>query len=72
VALDAEPGNPAAQATLSEAKSVSGDLFLRAYQQRETDPAEAVKLFKEVVAMTPADDQNHIKAKGFIERLEPR
>lgn len=72
VALDAEPANTAAQAILTEAKTVSGELFLRAYQQRETDPAEAVKLFKEVVAMTPADDQNHIKSKGFIERLEPR
>jgi len=72
VALDAEPGNTAAQAILTEAKTVSGDLYLRAYQQRETDPAEAVKLFKEVVAMTPADDQNHLKAKGFIERLEQR
>ena len=39
---------------------------------RESDQAEALKLFKEVVAMTPPDDANHVKALGYIERFEAR
>ena len=71
-ALAAEPGQPGAQALITEAKQLSGDLYLRAYQLRESDPPEALKLFKEVLAMTPVDDQNHLKAQGYIERLEAR
>ena len=69
-ALEAEPGHPGAQAIITEAKQISGDLYLRAYQLRDTDQPEALKLFKEVLAMTPPDDEHHVKAKGYIERLE--
>ncbi len=72
VVLSAEPTDVKAAALISEARGITGDLYLRAYQLRLTDPPEAVKLFKEVVAMTTPDDQNHVKAKGFIERLEAR
>jgi hypothetical protein len=71
-ALEAMPGEAAAQAIVTEGRQISGDLYVRAYQLRDTDPSEAVKLFKEVIAMTPSDDQNHVKAKGFVERLEAR
>ena len=71
-ALAAEPTHPGAQAIVTEAKQISGDLYRRAYQLRDTDQAEALKLFKEVVAMTPADDQNHVRAQGYIERFEAR
>ena len=71
-ALEAEPGHPGAQAIITEAKQISGDLYLRAYQLRDTDQPEALKLFKEVLAMTPPDDEHHVKAKGYIERLEAR
>ena len=71
-ALSAEPTHPGAQAIVTEAKQISGDLYLRAYQLRDTDQPEALKLFKEVVAMTPADDQNHVRSQGYIERFEAR
>jgi hypothetical protein len=71
-ALAAEPGHPGAQAIVTEARQISGDLYLRAYQLRDTDQPEALKLFKEVVAMTPPDDENHTKAQGFIQRFEAR
>lgn len=71
-ALAAEPGHAGAQGIISEAKQMSGDLYLRAYQLRDSDQAEAVKLFKEVLAMTPPDDPNHVKALGYVERLEAR
>ena len=72
IALDAEPQHAGAKGLVGEGKAASSDLYFRAYQLRETDPVEAVRLFKEVVAMTLPDDQNHLKAKGFIERLEAR
>jgi tetratricopeptide (TPR) repeat protein len=71
-ALEAEPGHAAAQAIITEGKQISGDLYVRAYQLRDTDQGEALKLFKEVYAMTPADDENHTKAKGYIDRFEGR
>ena len=71
-ALAAEPGHPGAQAIVTEAKQLSADLYFRAYQLRDSDQAEALKLFKEVLAMTPPDDQNHVKAQGYIERFEAR
>lgn len=70
--LDAEPGHPGAQAILHEGRQISTDLYFRAYQLRDTDQPEALKLFKEVVAMTPPDDPNHGKAKGDIDRFERR
>lgn len=71
-ALEAEPGHAGAQAIVTEAKQVSNDLYYRAYQLRDTDQPEALKLFKELVAMTPSDDEHHVKAKGYIERFEAR
>lgn len=72
LALAAEPGHPGAQAIVTEARQLSGDLYLRAYQLRDSDQPEALKLFKEVLAMTPPDDPNHVKARGYIERFEAR
>lgn len=72
VALEAEPGHPGAQAIVTEAKQISGDLYLRAYQLRDSDQVEALKLFKEVLAMTPPDDEKHVKAQGYIERFQAR
>jgi hypothetical protein len=71
-ALAAEPGHAGAQAIITEARQLSGDLYLRAYQLRDSDQPEALKLFKEVLAMTPPDDPNHVKAQGYIERFEAR
>lgn len=71
-ALAADPSLAAAQAIITEAKQASSDLYYRAYQQRDDDPVEALKLFKQVVEMTPPDDQNHQRAQGYIDRLEGR
>ncbi|MDP1823501.1 MAG: hypothetical protein Q8L48_09670 [Archangium sp.] len=71
-ALEADPGHAGAQAILTEAKQISSELYYRAYQQRDTDQVEALKLFKEVLAMTTPDDPNHVKAQGYIERFQAR
>lgn len=71
-ALEAEPGHPGAQAIITEGRQISGELYIRAYLIRDTDQPEALKMFKEVFAMTTSDDPNHDKAKGYIEKFEAK
>lgn len=68
--LRADPGHAGAQAILAEARGKAKDLFLQGYALKETNPEDAVKMFKEVMAMTPRDDETHQKAKSWVERLE--
>jgi tetratricopeptide (TPR) repeat protein len=68
--LLAEPTHPGAQSIVAEAKRQASELYLRAYQIRETSPEEAIKMFKDVMVMTPPDDEFHSKAKGKIEDLQ--
>lgn len=68
--LKADPGHAGAQAIAVELRGKAKDLFLQAYQLKGTDPDEAIKLFKEVIAMTPKDDENHAKAKNWLEKLQ--
>lgn len=46
------------------------ELYLRGYQLRESAPDEAAKLFKQVMAMTPPEDENHQKAKSRLAEIE--
>jgi hypothetical protein len=66
--LDADPGNIEAQSIASEAKNHAKDLYMRAYSVKETDPDEAAKLFKQVLDMTPPDDEYHQKAKQRLSK----
>jgi hypothetical protein len=45
-------------------------MYLQAYALKETSPDEAVKLFKEVLVMTPKDDENHRKAEDWVDKLQ--
>jgi hypothetical protein len=67
--LKLEPGNADALTTLKEARMQAKELYLRAYQLKESDPEEALKRFDEVVAMTPSDDDFHLKAQARSEEL---
>jgi tetratricopeptide (TPR) repeat protein len=68
VVLDADPGNVEAQSIVSEAKSHAKDLYMRAYSIKDSDPDEAIRLFKQVVEMTPKDDEYHVKAEGRLKK----
>jgi tetratricopeptide (TPR) repeat protein len=65
----AEPNNPDAATVLEDARNEARELYLRGYQLRETSPREARGLFKQVVAMTPADDDQQQKALSRLEEL---
>lgn len=68
--LEVDPGHPGATQLISEARQQAHEIYLRGYQLRETSPDEAVRLFKEVLAMTPADDIDHQKAQSRLEELQ--
>lgn len=61
--LAADPGHNGAQAIMSEARKAAQDVYLKAYQLKDSDPDEAAVLFKQVVQMTLKDDEYHQKAQ---------
>lgn len=69
-ALKVDGQNPGAQAIVTELRGKAKDLYLQAYQLKDAQPDEAVKLFKEVCLITPSGDELHGKAKKRIEELE--
>jgi hypothetical protein len=70
--LLADPQNIGAQALISEGRKQAHDVYLRGYQLKATDPDQAKVLFKEVIAMTPSDDEDHQKAKAKIAEIDGR
>jgi len=68
--LEDEPDNEAAMETLRSARDAAREVYHRAYQIRDGSPGEALALFKQVMAMTPPDDDNHQKAKVRAAELE--
>jgi tetratricopeptide (TPR) repeat protein len=67
--LQADPGHAGAQNILTELKTKAKDVFLQAYQLKDSSPEDALPKFREVLAMTPSDDETHQKAKSWIEKL---
>ena len=66
----ADPGHVGAQALITEGKTQARDAYLRGYQLKDNSPDEAIKLFKDVMSMTPSDDETHQKAKSRIAELQ--
>jgi tetratricopeptide (TPR) repeat protein len=67
--LQADPGHAGASNILSELRTKAKDIFLQAYALKDANPEDAIPKFREVIAMTPADDETHQKAKNWIEKL---
>jgi pSer/pThr/pTyr-binding forkhead associated (FHA) protein len=68
--LLADPSHPGAQSIVGEARRQASELYMRAYQLRESSPEDAIKMFKDVVQMTPPDDEYHEKAQTKIKDLQ--
>ena len=68
--LQADSGHVGAQALVNEARNQARDVYLRGYQLKESSPDEAIRLFKDVMNMTPPDDDNHQKAKARVAELQ--
>jgi tetratricopeptide (TPR) repeat protein len=69
-AIYADPNNVPAQSILSEARKAAQDTYLRAYQIKDQNPEEAIVLFKQVIQMTPSDNEHHQKAKRQLDTLK--
>ncbi len=68
--LQADPNHAGAQSIVQEARSQAKDIYLRGYQLKDTDSDAAAKLFKEVMAITPKDDEYHQKAQARLSELQ--
>lgn len=68
--LQADPGHPGASNILSDLRSRAKDIYLQAYTLKAANPEDAIPKFKEVIAMTPPDDENHQKAKNWLRQLQ--
>ena len=68
--LQADSGHVGAQALVNEARNQAREIYLRGYQLKESSPDEAIRLFKDVMNMTPPDDENHQKAKSRVTELQ--
>lgn len=68
-ALQADPSHTGAKNIMEELKGKAKDVYLSAYSIKDTNPDEALVKFKDVVAMTTADDEYNQKAKTWIEKL---
>jgi len=75
VALDkrltgTQTSSPLAQKFIIEARSKAREAFLMGYALKDTEPDEARKRFREVLALTLPDDETHQKAKNWLGRLK--
>jgi tetratricopeptide (TPR) repeat protein len=68
-AQKADPGHAGAQGIINEMRQKAKDLYLLAYSTKDSNPEDALQKFKEVLAMTPSDDETHQKAQRRIEEL---
>ena len=71
-ALQADKNHAGALNIVTEMRAKAKDLYLQAYALKDSSPEDAVPKFREVMLMTPADDETHQKAKGWAEKLSQR
>ncbi|QRO01207.1 FHA domain-containing protein [Archangium violaceum] len=69
-ALQSDPSHAGANNIVTELRQKAKDLYLQAYALKDTNPEDAVPKFREVMAMTLADDETHQKSKSWIEKLQ--
>lgn len=71
-AVEADPGNDAAQRQLERAVARAKELYLEGYVARTTDPETARRIFRRVVQVLPPGDETYEKAKRWLDQLEGR
>ncbi|HLK99279.1 MAG TPA: FHA domain-containing protein [Myxococcaceae bacterium] len=68
--LQADPGHAGASNIVNDLKSKAKEIYLQAYALKDSNPEDAIPKFKEVMAMTPPDDETHQKAKNRLADLQ--
>lgn len=69
-ALQADPTHAGANNIVSELRSKAKDLYMQAYALKDTNPEDAVPMFKDVMTMSTPDDETYQKAKSWVEKLK--
>ncbi|MDC0708805.1 FHA domain-containing protein [Stigmatella sp. ncwal1] len=67
--LQADPGHVGASNLLNDLRVKAKDIYMQAYALKDANPEDAIPKFKEVIAMTPSDDETHGKAKTWLEKI---
>jgi tetratricopeptide (TPR) repeat protein len=67
-ALQADPGHVGAQRIVRELREKAQDMMHPHYHP-DDDPDQVVERFRQIMAMTPPEDELHQKAKSWIEKL---
>jgi len=62
--------SPLAQRFLRESRNTAKDTYLMGYALKESDPREARRLFRTVIALTVPEDELHQKSKRWLEKLQ--
>ncbi|KFE66408.1 FHA domain-containing protein [Hyalangium minutum] len=68
--IQADPGHAGASNILTELRQKAKDLYLQAYALKDANPEDAAPKFREVIAMTPADDETHQKAQTWLDKIQ--
>jgi tetratricopeptide (TPR) repeat protein len=68
--LQADPGHAGASNILTELRQKAKDLYLQAYALKDANPEDAAPKFREVIAMTPPDDETHQKAQTWLDKIQ--
>jgi len=68
--LQADPGHAGASNILVELRQKAKDLYLQAYALKDANPEDAAPKFREVIAMTPSDDETHQKAQTWLDKIQ--
>lgn len=68
--LRMDPQHLGALALLEEGRNQAREVYLRGYQIRDQSPTDAIRLFKQVMAMTPPSDETHQKARLRVMEAE--
>ncbi len=68
--LQADPSHAGAANILNELRTKAKEIYLQAYTLQASNPEEAIPMFKEVINMTPPDDETHQKAQNRLEQIQ--
>ena len=69
-AADADSGHSAAKKEMSSMRDKAKEIYLSGYVERELNPESAKRKFKLVMKITAPGDENHEKAKKWLDKLE--
>lgn len=68
-ALQANPGLVEAKKLQNELRDRAQQTYMSAYSLKDTDSETAIEKFREVLQMTSADDEWHVKSKNWLSKL---